>query len=371
MSILIGILFAFLMYLLLEKIYKKIWNKGLTAEIEFVKKIAVEGDKNELVEIITNKKFLPLPILKVRFLTHKNITFGKGENSAKSDKNYRADVFTMLPYQKITRTLPFDCKKRGYYTIDDLSVTSSDPFMVQTFIDSFSCDTSLLVYPKGVDANRLRIPFVKMMGTVISQKFSYEDPFEFRTIRQYQSFDSMKNVNWKASAKTGDLLVNAHNYTVEQEVCILLNFDSDTTVEDDGLKEEALQIACTLSDLFAEEGIGVSFYTNGRDMITGEELFSKIGSGKLHALAIKEKLARIEFSIPQKKFIEKFEEISAKTDKNTLPIMITPSTDKKLQESYFTLFENNSVWIATHRPGNEPEFEGHKNCLYIPWEVMY
>lgn len=371
MKILIGLLFAYLIYRLLEKVYIRVWNKKLTVEVEFARDTAVEGEKNELVEVITNQKFLPLPMLKVRFFTHKNITFGKGENAAKSDQNYRSDIFTLMPYQKITRILPFECRKRGFYTIEDLSITSSDPLMSTTFVENFKSDTSLLIYPKGVDFKRIEIPFSKMLGSIISNRFSYEDPFEFRTIRKYESFDSMRNINWKASARSEDLLVNAHNYTVEQEVVILLDLDSDTTVEDDGLKEESLQIAATLSSLFIGKGIPLGMVTNGRDMVTKEEPVCEVGCGMPHIMTVKRCLAGIDLSLKQTTFVEKFKAISGGFSKKAIPVLITPSRNKELAQLFFEQFPQYSVWIVTHRPNESVDLKAADSCYFIKWEVSY
>jgi len=310
-------------------------------------------------------------MIKVNFYTHKNITFGKGENSAKTDKSYRADIFTMLPYQKITRRLPFKCSKRGYYTIDDISVNASDPLMTLRLLKNFGADASLLVYPKGVDAQKLDVPFAKMMGMVIANRFSYEDPFEFRTIRQYQSYDSMKSVNWKASAKTDSLLVNAYNYTVEQEICLLLNFECDTTFGDEGLKEEALQLASSLSEAFIEGGIPLSMYTNGVDMITSDMPYCERGSGKQHILTVKENLARIVFPEIAENFSGMLEDISKKTGENVLPVLITPSTDKVLAEEYYKRYPKERVWIVMHRPDFIPDLPETEGCTFIRWEVEY
>ena len=370
MKILVGLLFVYFLYLIFENIYKKIWDKGLSVSVAFKNNIAVEGDENELTEIVVNEKFLPLPMIKVNFYTHRNITFGKGENAAKTDKNYRADIFTMLPYQKITRRLPFKCSKRGFYTIDNVSVNASDPLMTLRLLTSFTADTSLLVYPKGVEAQKLEVPFSKMIGMVIANRFSYEDPFEFRTIRQYQSYDSMKSVNWKASAKTDSLLVNAYNYTVEQEICLLLNFECDTTFGDEGLLEEALQLASSLTGMFIEKGIPLSMYTNGVDMITGEMPSCERGCGKQHILTVRESLARIVFPEKVTKFSDMLGEIASKTGENVLPVLITPSVGKELAEEYFARYPQ-SVWIVMHRPDFIPEMPQAENCTVIPWEVEY
>ena len=50
-----------------------------------------------------------------------------------------------------------------------------------------------------------------MIGSITSRQFLYEDPFEFRGIRDYTITDPMNKINWKASARSGNLMVNLHD----------------------------------------------------------------------------------------------------------------------------------------------------------------
>ena len=101
----------FLIFLLLfltfaEKIiYKKLWKKGLTAEIEFDKKEVYEGDTNHLKIQVANRKSLPLNVLNVKFNTHKSLKFKNEENLSTTDMNNKQDMFSVRGYEKIMRNL--------------------------------------------------------------------------------------------------------------------------------------------------------------------------------------------------------------------------------------------------------------------------
>ena len=371
MKIFIGLLFAFLIYFILERIYAKNWKKGLSAEICFLYETAVEGDENAILLTVTNRKFLPLPMLGISFYTHKNILPNGGENTSRSDKNYRADIFTLPPYRKITRRLPFVCSRRGFYTIEDIRATASDPLMALRLATDFQSYTSLLVYPKGVNVEKIGLPFSKIMGIVISERFSYEDPFEFRTIRQYQSFDSIKSINWKASAKTGELMVNAHNYTVEQEAAILLCLDCKTAIIDDDLREEAIQLASSIARLLTEQGVPISLYSNGLDMVTHEEIHAPRGLGKNHCMTVCEKLARADLSLECENFCHILVRIAKKTGSKAIPILISPPQGKDFLREFTANYPRHSVWLITHRPDDPPKECGSNDHIIIPWEVPY
>ncbi len=191
MEILFVILGAFLVYFFQGILFAHYWDRGLSAQIHFAKSEIGEGESCELKEIIVNKKLLPVPMLHVKFETDRGLEFQGEKNMNVSDRCYKNDIFSLMMYQKITRTLSFTGKKRGYYQISRLDLVSSDLFMKNSLLHSMENQAQILVYPRAVDMTKLSVPFKNMMGTVLTRQYSYEDPFEFRGIRQYQSYDSM------------------------------------------------------------------------------------------------------------------------------------------------------------------------------------
>lgn len=89
----IGIgLLAFSLLWLQRKLYGKLWDKNLGIRLAFTEKSLFEGEKGELLEIIENGKRLPLPMLKVKFQTDRNLRFTDTESSKVTDLYYRNDI---------------------------------------------------------------------------------------------------------------------------------------------------------------------------------------------------------------------------------------------------------------------------------------
>ncbi len=196
-------------------------------------------------------------------------------------------------YQRITRTIPALTVCGAVFTGSTRSTSFLTTYLCPPSCQGCAVRHVVLVYPRGVDASRIAAPFNKMIGSVLTKRFSMEDPFEFRAIREYSKSDPMKSINWKASAKTGALKVNVHNYTSRQEACILLNFQSDTAFIDDALYEEAIRIANSLSHLFIKAGVPTGLVSNGTDVESHELCHVACGSGESHITTIKTALARI------------------------------------------------------------------------------
>ena len=118
-------------------LYRYLWDKGLNVSLDFEKDLVREGETNRLVETVSNDKLLPLPVIQVKFSLTRTFVFKTIDNSAVTDRYYRNDFFSLLPYRKITRTYPFECSKRGFYLLEGMDVICKDLFcFVWFFINS-------------------------------------------------------------------------------------------------------------------------------------------------------------------------------------------------------------------------------------------
>ncbi|MCD8380197.1 MAG: DUF58 domain-containing protein [Lachnospiraceae bacterium] len=196
---------AWLLLMAETKVYQKLWNRNLSVKISFKNREIFEGEQGELLEVVENKKHLPLSMLKVKFHTDRNLAFDDVEGSNVSDLFYRNDVFQIGGGERITRTLTFTGKKRGYYKIMGIDLVSTDLLMAMDMAESRREDSWLYVYPKPFYDEEFMQSLQQLNGEVLTRQHLIEDPFEYRGIREYQPYDTMRSVNWKATAKTGTL----------------------------------------------------------------------------------------------------------------------------------------------------------------------
>jgi uncharacterized protein (DUF58 family) len=82
---------------------------------------------------------------------------------------------------------------------------------------------------------------------IVSQSKLLLDPFEFAGIREYRREDPMNRINWKASARTGELMVNQPDATTEHHVTILLDLDDPYILKNEALLEESIRITAGLA----------------------------------------------------------------------------------------------------------------------------
>lgn len=305
---LLGILVvALLLYLGQKKVYQKVWHKNLRVRLSFQEEGIWEGQESTLSEIIENQKKLPLTMLKVKFQTDRHLLFMDTKGSRTTDKFYRNDIFHIGRMEKVTRVLRFTAGRRGYYTIREADLVSSDLFLTAQYTAAIAIDhCSLYVYPKPFSHPEFRQSLKQLSGEVLAKRHLLEDPFEYRGIREYQPMDDLKSINWKATARTGEFKVNQKNYTAEKSVRIFINLEDTGILKKEDCVEASLQIASALLLLFLEQGMQVAVYCNGVDVLHNEPCILEAGGGIRQREAVLRAFALIDTSKPVRSFSELF-----------------------------------------------------------------
>lgn len=348
---------GFLLFVIQKRVYEKLWQRSLYVSVSFGNEPIFEGDQGELKEIIENKKRLPLSVLKVKFKTDRHLIFGNEKGSRTTDQYYRNDIFRIGGGERVTRTLKFQGGRRGYYTIDEVSLVASDLFFLSQLTADKKVKTELYVYPRPYDAARLRRSLIQMNGEMLSRRHLQEDPFEYRGIREYQPYDDMRSINWKATAKTGDFKVNQRNYTSLKSVRIFFNIQDDNILKKEAAVEMTLRIAASLCQLFLRQGVQVSCYGNGVDIVTRSPLsiHPKAGQGQMDA--VYRGLARIDTEQPAVDFRAHFEELLFKKGQGTFTYFVAPNQYDDFVEilTGYQASGNPFMWFYPFSSSKEPE----------------
>lgn len=253
-------------------LYKKLWNRQLTVDLNFQPMDMFEGDEGCLTEQVTNDKWLPLPLFHVKFQTDRSLLFDNSASTQKTDQYYRNDAFRIGKHEKLTRNLTFRATKRGYYKINGLDLVANDLFLGTSWFEKRQVDRYLYVYPRPFYSREFLRSLQMVNGLMQTRSQFLEDPFEHRGIREYQPYDDMKRINWKATAKTGDLKVNLRDFTAVRGVRIFLNLEDTGILKKEDCAEACIRMATGVAQFFMEKGMKVSCYGNCRDAYTDKLL---------------------------------------------------------------------------------------------------
>jgi len=371
MLILVILCAAFLIYRLEKVLYEKFWNRGLDLKIDFENSAIFEGEQSHLIEEISNRSFLPLPFIHAKFRIGTGLDFSGLENVSTSDLNYKDDLFAVLFYQKITRRLPFLGKHRGYYTVKSSDIVTRDLLSLNSMAAVFQQDSALYVYPKKIDLGPIEETLRRLSGELTARTYLFPDPFEFRGIRDYTIQDPFNAINWKASARTGDLMVNEFDSTVTKKIVILLNTEDETVIHHGRLHEEAIRIAGSIATNLLSLGYPVRLVLNGRDVESKETLSSLNGLGPAQNEMILRTLSRIDLSLEPEAFCPFIErEIQDPSYIQNSYIMISSCMKEEVMQAFSKLSDEAATFfIAPLFTDMKDHPETLKEDSYYRWRV--
>lgn len=362
-----------------KNIYRRLWSRELETTVSFEQKAVFEGETSALREEITNGKLLPLPALEVRLSMSRNLEFSSGakDNSSISDLSYKRDIFTLFGRQKIVRTLPFVCRKRGFYRIQRAGVIGYDFFFDEAGYLEAEQDTQLFVYPRPVDTARIRPVCRAISGMVLSGNRLYPDPFEFSGLREYRPTDPMNTINWKASAKSGGLMVNQYDSTTSIDLTIFLDIADEGIWKYEELTEESIRIAASLCARLAAQNMEMDIISNGICVYPGEgerkEAFAmhlKAGSGQMPEL--NRRLACMDTVKKTCPMSEVLVAEAAKRRREHIYLLISKNQSDALLYDLRALAGNDNqiLWVVPLHPAMELTMERAAGIGIMRWDTQ-
>lgn len=366
------ILGALVFYWAETHFYEKYWNRNLDVTLSFSEESVMQGEKCYLSELVENRKWLPLIMLKVKFQMSRNLRFPDDDGSSVTDQFYRNDVLTVFSWQRVTRKLEFVCKKRGYYQVNGIDLVGGDLFFSKEMNESRSSNIFLYVYPKPSEIPGFLSALQKLNGEVLTKRHLLEDPFEYRGIREYMPGDEMKSINWKASARSGDLRVNQKNYTALKTVRLFINLEDGGIWRREELLEESISMAAGCALFFLQQGIQISLYSNGCDRISGNKSVVRASAGSGQMETVNRMLARIDLSKKAQDFEKVMKEDVLSGERDVYTIFISASASDGFQELLGECRKEHMdvAWIAPLYPDMEVKVrpELMENFYRIPIE---
>ena len=354
MNIILMLIGVVIVYNILRVAYRDNWSRNLSVDVTFSSNTATKGDTIKMVETVTNAKRMPLPCVNIKFSIDKNLVFGQEDNNSRiTDKTYRNDVFSLLSNQRVTRKIDVLCARRGVYRLEAIETVFAGAFMNDIMINNKNVNHMITVYPKPENVNNLLQVNNSILGELERRKYLLEDKFVFAGIRDYQSYDSIRDVNWNASARTGKLMVNQYNETVSRNVCILLNLESEGVLMQEDVIEQAISIAAGLAQLLIGKGINVSVTSNGCDIDTKEQTVIEAGSGLSHFGRINTAFARIDLKLPMQEFsiiLDNMQEYNNKNQRqDSVYVLISANKHGKLKLSAERLMSKHGLFRVLYQ----------------------
>ena len=234
----IQVISSFLMILyLLSWIYSKVLSKNITIR-RTVKEFRINRTDFFTVTIeVCNNSFLPIIYSEVFDSPAPLQTFTEGARFCVSLGGKRK---TFLKYNVSGNT-------RGEFFISPLVLKTSDPlgFFNIEIVNDEKCH--VLVIPAKRELNFLVKEGIPQGEIIVNDK-RYEDLSLYRSIREYQSGDEFKRINWKVCARFGKLFTNEFQDSLNSPFFVYLDLCLDNYPNQFTYKvvEKAVEVSASL-----------------------------------------------------------------------------------------------------------------------------
>jgi uncharacterized protein (DUF58 family) len=188
--------------------------------------------------------------------------------------------------------------RRGYYSVGPLFLNSGDLIGVTKNEEIQGTPDHLTVYPRIVPMSRFMVPSRSPYGTIRHSNPVFEDPSRIMGKRDYQVGDSMRRIDWKATAATRQLQVKQFEPSIAIETSIFLDLDPDDydLHRRFDATELAIVVAASIASWTIHRKQSAGLCTNGIDPLlenrSPQFLLPRKGTG--HLMSILDILARVE-----------------------------------------------------------------------------
>lgn len=268
MNVLVILIVFAALCLVYGKLLERVALRGLTCTRAFSRREVFEGDEAELVEVISNDRPLIVPWLRVESRISRHLQFGRQENLDVSGSMYHKSLFTLMPYQRITRRHRVKFLHRGEYNIGSASLTAGDVTGMFQCSRSQKLDVPVTVFPRLLDERDLPMPISRLIGEMMVERQLQRDPFLISSIRPYRPGDPVRDIHWPATARMDETHVRVHDFSAQTRLMVVFNaqlkenqWDNLMEYEQD-LIEREISMAATLCVRMLRAGLTAGFACN-------------------------------------------------------------------------------------------------------------
>lgn len=214
-------------------------------------------------------------------------------------------VISLGPHERASFDYLLEGRRRGYYAIGPLLTHTGDLFGLSGVEEQRYAADHLTVYPKIIPFSRVGLPSRAPMGALRHTQPLFEDPSRVFGKRDYVSGDSLRRVDWKASAAARRLLVKLFEPSIALETMLLLDLNSAEYEARTRLdaSELAIVTAASLANWVTGRRQAVGLATNGLDPLKTADATGRPGCspdplppgrGRAHLMRLLDLLARVQ-----------------------------------------------------------------------------
>ena len=239
------------------------WVEG-HSDLEITREISAvnvyKGDDINVILTVKNKSYRRTQQLEV---------FDNVPHEMKMRKGVNLMRMNLGPGQTATIRYTVRCPLRGHYTIGPTSIRYRNAFNLFVSETTLGDRSDITVFPqvRDVEEALIRSNVPKMYTGATTLKTPGQG-MGFYSLREYFPGDSFRSINWKAFARTGDLMVNEKTRDAVTDVFIIL--DTRDVARIGTVLKNPLEMgtvaAASIANYFIKRRDSVSLVTYGERM---------------------------------------------------------------------------------------------------------
>lgn len=250
-----------------------LWNRCVFSKLALERTInrrQGEFDATFTMQLtVTNRKVLPLFGLKVEHQITPGLELGDPRKlivvKDRANNLFR-DYFHLNWYEKRKRVYELRPRRRGRFEFGGGCLSYADPFgLFVNKQEGVFPETKLIVFPKIVPIQGMHSLDTYLFGSRPREGWIFVDPLNRVGTRPYESTDSARLINWKATARHVQTQVNVEKPSFDQQVYLILDqppeLDWWTKTVSNNL-EVAIIVAASLVHTYGEGGYQIHLITN-------------------------------------------------------------------------------------------------------------
>ncbi len=273
-------------------VFSRLWARRALSHLQLERQLvnrAFLGEEVPVALTVRNTGWLPLVWLQI----HESLPIDL------IIPNTLRRVVSLAPRDRAEVSYTLRGRRRGYYTLGPLTLTTSDIFGFEENTVRWTHADYVIVYPEIVPLEKLGLPSVSPFVSLPTGPRLFEDPARVIGVRDYHTGDSPRHINWKTSAAAGELLVKKYEPAIALDTVIFLDlYEANYTRRtQDQASELAIVAAASIANHLTERRQPVGLITNGRDPLAEEQTMPHpvpTHHGQAHLMRILEVLARVE-----------------------------------------------------------------------------
>ncbi|WBL35728.1 DUF58 domain-containing protein [Tepidiforma flava] len=177
---------------------------------------------------LENRKLLPLPWFEWRLALgeHVLVTGEQLAASAVPGLHYLVRRGAAGWYSLERWQFTLSCERRGYHPVGPASMRSSDLIGAWPSRTEDGEVDHLIVYPRVYRLPELGLPAERPFGDVRGGERIFEDPLRIAGLREYRPGDPLRRIDWKATARSGELRSRVYEPSATRQLYVFLNVDT-------------------------------------------------------------------------------------------------------------------------------------------------